>query len=136
MNARKALIVDIDGTLCPIKRPDQSYAELEPYPAMIEELRHWQARHYQIVLVTSRNVKTHEGNLGLINMHTAPVLFEWLKKWNIPCDEIHYAKPWPGESGFYIDDRTIRPDEFLRYTEPELREIIERCRANLDRASE
>jgi len=65
-------------------------------------------------------------------MHTAPVLFEWLKKWAIPCDEIHFAKPWPGESGFYVDDRTVRPDEFLQHTEAELNEIIERGRRRLE----
>lgn len=131
-----ALIVDIDGTLCPIKRPDQSYADLEPYPEMVKALRAWQRRGYRIILATSRNVKTHQGNLGLINMHTAPVLFAWLKKWEVPCDEIHFAKPWPGERGFYVDDRTVRPDEFLRHSEAELLEIIEAGRRKLEGDSE
>ena len=28
-------------------------------------------------------------------------------------DEVIYGKPWPGPEGFYIDDRAIRPKEFI-----------------------
>jgi capsule biosynthesis phosphatase len=47
-------------------------------------------------------------------------LLEWLAKWNVPYDEILFGKPWPGRKGFYIDDRTVRPDEFLSLTETEI----------------
>lgn len=118
------LIVDIDGTLCDIKGPDQSYAELLPHQPMIERLREYQARGYRILLYTSRNMKTYDGNLGLINRHTAPVLFEWLARWDIPYDEILFGKPWPRKKGFMIDDRAIRPDEFLRMSEDEIQKLL------------
>ena len=50
-------------------------------------------------------------------------LEEWLKKWNIPYDEILFGKPWPGHKGLYIDDRAVRPDEFLEHSFDELEEI-------------
>ena len=53
------LVVDIDGTLCDIKAPHQSYAELVPRPEMLQRLREYQARGYRILLYTSRNMKTH-----------------------------------------------------------------------------
>ena len=81
----------------------------------------------KIVLFTSRNMNSYQGNLGLINKNTARVLTDWLEKWNIPYDEIFYGKPWPGHKGFYVDDRSVRPDEFLGYT-PE--ELEERCEAS------
>jgi len=81
----------------------------------------------KIVLFTSRNMNSYQGNLGLINKNTARVLTDWLEKWNIPYDEIFYGKPWPGHKGFYVDDRSVRPDEFLDYT-PE--ELEERCEAS------
>ncbi len=68
-------------------------------------------------------MKTYQGNIGKINANTAKVLISWLDKWNVPYDEIIYAKPWPGPRGFYIDDRAVRPDEFLKYSEEELLEI-------------
>lgn len=118
------LVVDIDGTLCDIKTANQSYAELAPRPAIIERLRAYQAKGYHILLFTSRNMKTYSNNLGLINKHTAPVLLEWLAKWDVPYDEILFGKPWPRSKGFYIDDRAVRPDEFLNMSEEEIQELL------------
>lgn len=118
------LIVDIDGTLCDIKAIGQSYADLIPRHDMIERLRDYQARGYRILLHTARNMRTHNYNLGLINKHTAPILLEWLSKWDIPYDEILFGKPWPRKKGFYIDDRAIRPDEFLNLTEAEIHKLL------------
>jgi capsule biosynthesis phosphatase len=55
----------------------------------------------------------HAGNLGLINVHTLPVIIEWLDKNKVPYDEIFVGKPWCEEGGFYVDDKSIRPDEFI-----------------------
>ncbi len=118
------LVVDIDGTLCDIKTPEQSYAELTPRADMIAKLRQYQQRGYRILLYTSRNMKTHNHNLGLINKHTAPVMLAWLEQWQIPYDEILFGKPWPRSKGFYIDDRAIRPDEFLKLSEQEIQQLL------------
>lgn len=118
------LVVDIDGTLCDIKTANQSYDELTPRPHIIERLREYQSRGYRILLFTSRNMKTHNHNLGLINKHTAPVMLKWLAKWDIPYDEILFGKPWPRSKGFYIDDRAIRPDEFLNLSEEEIQKLL------------
>ncbi len=118
------LVVDIDGTLCDIKTAGQSYAELSPRQAIIEKLREYQARGYRILLFTSRNMKTYNNNLGLINKHTAPVLLEWLARWDVPYDEILFGKPWPRNKGFYIDDRALRPDEFLKMSEDDIQKLL------------
>jgi capsule biosynthesis phosphatase len=118
------LVVDIDGTLCGIKTGGQAYAELVPRQAMIDKLREYQAKGYRILLFTSRNMNTYKNNLGLINKHTALVLLEWLAKWEVPYDEILFGKPWPRKKGFYIDDRTVRPDEFLSMSEEEIQKLL------------
>ena len=122
-----SFVFDIDGTLCPIKKKDERYEDLEPYPEIVERIRYYKENGAKIILYTSRNMNSYEGNLGLINKYTAPVLTEWLKKWDIPYDEIVYGKIWPGHKGFYVDDRTVRPDEFLKYPVEELEEI---CRGS------
>ena len=73
-------------------------------------------------------MNTYNGNLGLINANTSKILFAWLDKWNIPYDEIVFGKVWPGHNGFYVDDRTIRPNEFLNNTPEELNEICNKGR--------
>jgi len=118
------LVVDIDGTLCDIRQDGQSYADLEPHHEMISKLREYHAKGYSILLFTSRNMKTHNNSLGLINKHTAPIMLEWLSKWDIPYDEILFGKPWPRKKGFYIDDRAVRPSEFLSMTEAEIQKLL------------
>lgn len=118
-----SFIVDIDGTLCPIKEKGERYEDLVPYKEIIEKLKYYKENGAKIILFTSRNMNSYQGNLGLINKNTAKILLEWLEKWDIPYDEILYGKPWPGEKGFYVDDRSVRPDEFLMYTTEELEKI-------------
>lgn len=122
---------DIDGTLCPIKKKEEEYIDLVPYGEMIDKLREYKEGGAKIVLFTSRNMNSYGGNIGLINANTAKILLKWLEKWEIPYDEIIYGKPWPGHKGFYVDDRTVRPDEFLKYSVDELNEICKnsRCKA-------
>ena len=115
-----SFIIDIDGTLCPIKSKDEKYEEIVPFPDMIKKIKYYKDKGARIILFTSRNMNSFQGNLGLINKSTAKVLLEWLDKWEIPYDEILYGKPWPGHKGFYVDDRTVRPDEFLTKTLDEL----------------
>ena len=126
--SERSLIVDIDGTLCPIKASGDTYESLVPYSDIIESLREYQAEGFRIVLYTARNMRTHDGNLGLINKFTAPVLLKWLDHWQVPYDEILFGKPWPGSDGFYLDDRSVRPGEFLTHDHQGLLDIIERDR--------
>ena len=126
--AEYSFVFDIDGTLCPIKGKEERYEDLVPYANMVEKLKYYKSRGAKIVLFTSRNMNSYNGNLGLINKHTAKILTEGLDKWEIPYDEIMYGKPWPGHKGFYVDDRTIRPDEFLNCSVDELDQICKDSR--------
>lgn len=124
-------IFDIDGTLCPVKKKTERYEDLVPYQNIVEKMRFYKGNGAKIVLFTSRNMNSYNGNIGLINKNTAGILCEWLDKWDIPYDEIIYGKPWPGYRGFYVDDRTIRPDEFLTYSIEEFDKICEKSKARL-----
>ncbi|WP_440959031.1 hypothetical protein ACFELO_02685 [Oceanicaulis sp. LC35] len=107
------LIVDVDGTLCPTKSATDRYSDLVPYPEMVEMLRKRQGEGFRIILHTARNMRTHKSDLSLINRHTLPTLMDWVERWDIPCDGVIVGKPWPGHDGYYIDDRAVRPSEFL-----------------------
>lgn len=125
-----SFVFDIDGTLCPIKKKEEKYEDLVPFPDMVEKLKYYKANGAKIVLFTSRNMNSYQGNMGVINKNTAKILLEWLDKWEIPYDEILYGKPWPGHKGFYVDDRSVRPDEFLNHTPEELAEICKKSRCD------
>jgi capsule biosynthesis phosphatase len=124
INEDKVIVMDIDGTLCEKKNDRQTYLEVKPNDLVLFKLRKYVEQGFYIILFTSRNMKTHQGNIGRINANTAKLLFEWLDKHDVPYDEIHFGKPWCGKSGFYVDDKAIRPNEFLKYSYEEIIKLL------------
>jgi capsule biosynthesis phosphatase len=124
----KALVVDIDGTLCPIKQPGEDYADLPVEPRMLARLVELKREGWRIILSSARGMRTHDGNQGEIVARVLPVLAQWLDRNDVPYDELWMGKAWPGHQGFYIDDRTVRPREFIEHSLDELAAICERDR--------
>lgn len=120
----RCLVMDVDGTLCEKKRADQSYDEVKPIDAVVARLREYREQGFYVILATSRNMNSHEGNVGLITAKTAKTLLAWLDRHQIPYDELHVGKPWAGRDGFYVDDKAIRPDEFTRLSYEEILKIV------------
>jgi len=123
----KRLIIDLDETItlpAPDGHAQLGYEHAVPNLAMIARLREYQGRGFEIVISTSRSVRTFGGNIGKINAYTLPVIVAWLEKHDVPFDEIHVGKPWCGLEGFYVDDKSIRPSEFLRHSLPAIYELL------------
>jgi capsule biosynthesis phosphatase len=118
----KRLIMDLDDTICRTK--DGNYTESEPVAGVVEKLHEYKRAGFDIVIHTSRNVRTFEGNVGKITAHTLPIIIEWLRRHNIPYDEIYVGKPWCGHEGFYVDDRAIRPSEFCSLSLEEITALL------------
>ena len=117
-----SIVFDIDGTICPIKDKSEKYEDIVPNQDIINKIKELRDNGFKIVLFTSRNMRTYEGNIALILKNTKPILEQWLSKWDIPYDELVFGKPWPGPDGFYVDDRTIRPNELLKLSIDKLNE--------------
>ena len=120
----RCIVMDVDGTLCPMKRPVESYEELPPHPEVVARLREYRAEGFYVILATSRNMNSYDGNIGLITAKTAKTLMAWLDRHEIPYDELHVGKPWGGKGGFYVDDKAIRPSEFLKLSYEEVLELV------------
>ncbi|MCL9780361.1 HAD hydrolase family protein [Vibrio sp. S4M6] len=120
----KRLIVDLDGTITQANTSD--YKTVLPRLDVIEQLRSYKQQGFEIVIATARNMRTYQGNVGKINIHTLPIITEWLDKHSVPYDEILVGKPWCGHEGFYIDDRAIRPSEFVDLTLDEINRLIDK----------
>lgn len=120
----KRLVIDLDDTLT-ISNPDLSYSEKEPNLPLIAKLREYKSQGFEILIQTARNMRTYQGVVGKINANTLPIIIDWLKKHDVPYDEIYVGKPWCGTEGFYVDDRAIRPKEFISLSLAEINELIE-----------
>lgn len=119
----KNLIVDLDDTISTTINSD--YINAKPKKDVIEKLKIYSTKGFKITIFTSRNMRTYEGNIGKINIHTLPVIINWLEEHNVPYDEIILGKPWCGFEGFYVDDKAIRPREFREYSYERIIELLE-----------
>jgi capsule biosynthesis phosphatase len=120
----RCIVMDVDGTLCVKRRPDESYADVRPREDVLAALRDYRKRGFYIILATSRNMNSYDGNVGLITANTAKTLLAWLDRHEVPYDELHVGKPWAGKGGFYVDDKAIRPSEFLALSYEEVIALV------------
>jgi capsule biosynthesis phosphatase len=123
----KNIVVDVDDTIC-FTGVVGDYAKAIPNNLLIESLRKYKELGFYIIVYTSRNMRTYKGNTGKINKHTIPVLVEWLDKYMGFYDELIIGKPWCGFEGFYIDDKAIRPREFVEYNYNQIQELLKNDR--------
>ncbi len=124
MNKAKRLIVDLDNTITVTENGD--YEHSHAVNETIERLKEYKSQGFEIVIHSSRNMRTYEGNVGKINVHTLPNIVNWLNSHDVPYDEIIVGKPWCGFEGFYIDDSSIRPSEFHSMTFEEISEMLKK----------
>ena len=110
-NQRQTLIVDIDDTLCE-RKESLSYEKAIPIKSVCDAIQKAHKKGIYIILFTSRNMRSFQGSMGLINKYTSPILLKWLDRNNIPYDEIYFGKPW-GKSVNYIDDKNLSIQEFI-----------------------
>ena len=118
----KRLIFDLDGTICHAVDGDYSNARVDE--EVVSKLNSYKEAGFEIVISTSRNVRTYDGDVGKINANTLPIIIQWLDMNNIPYDEIYVGKPWCGFDGFYIDDKAIRPYEFVKMSYAEITNLL------------
>lgn len=119
----KKIIIDLDNTLT---KEDNlsSYKDKKPKIEVVNKLKSYKSLGFTITIFSARNMKTFEGNIGVINVKTLPEIIVWLEKNDIPFDEVLVGKPWCGEGGFYVDDKAIRPQEFVDLTYDEIKSLI------------
>lgn len=111
------IVIDLDGTICPIKQKHETYADLKPYPGAVEKMRALrQAGHY-LIISTARNMATCDSNLGKVMRNVGKITLDWLEQHGIPYDEIYFGKP---NAEVYLDDRALRFSDWAAVTEEAL----------------
>lgn len=99
------ICIDLDGVICQLKKPGQSYCDLEPVPGAAEKVRALRKAGHYMILYTARHMKTCEGNVGMTLARQGAITFAWLAQHGIEYDEIHFGKP---HADVYIDDNAVR----------------------------
>lgn len=123
-NLHQRLVVDLDDTLSVTIQGD--YENSKPVMSTIETLRKYKDMGFEIVIYSSRNMRTYNTNVGKINIFTLPNIINWLRKYDVPFDEVIVGKPWCGFDGFYVDDNCVRPSEFNSMSYEEIQTLLKK----------
>lgn len=99
------ICIDLDGVICEIRKPEQTYAEVVPRPGAVGKIRSLKKAGHYIIIYTARHWKTCNGNIGLILARQGLTTLQWLERYGIPYDEVHFGKPY---ADVYIDDDAVR----------------------------
>jgi capsule biosynthesis phosphatase len=99
------ICIDLDGVIAKLKKGDETYETVEPVPGAVEKLKSLRAAGHYIIIFTARHMKTCDGNPGKVVARLAKTTLEWLDRYEIPYDEVHFGKPW---ADVYIDDNAFR----------------------------
>jgi capsule biosynthesis phosphatase len=91
---------------------------------VIQRLRDYKILGKEIIIYTSRNMRTYRGDIKKIEKFTLPLIIEWLHQHDVPYDSVMIGKPWCGFDGFYVDDRAIRPSEFASMSPEEVGALL------------
>jgi capsule biosynthesis phosphatase len=99
------IVIDLDGTICPIKELGGKYEDLVPLDGAVERINDLKKEGHYIIISTARNMATQQSNLGKVVKNIGKVTLDWLDKYEIKYDEIYFGKP---NAEVYIDDRALR----------------------------
>ena len=95
----QVIAFDLDGTLC--KGEFWGEGEPKPIPEMIKLVQKLYTSGAHIIIFTARQIK-----------YTADT-YAWLDKYGVPYHGLMMNRK-PG-ADCYVDDKTIRPDEFMKF---------------------
>lgn len=108
------IVIDLDGVICPIKKPTENYADLPVLPGACARLRELRAAGHYVIIVTARNMATCESNLGKVMKNVGRITLDWLERHGVEYDEVYFGKP---NAEVYIDDRAIRFESWQGITD-------------------
>lgn len=126
-NLKSCLVVDLDNTIT-IEDPSIAYPNKKPNLKIIKKLQEYSRNGHEIIIQTARRMGTHKDNESKVIADIGKITLEWLDRHSVPFNGIKFGKPF-ARNGFYIDDKAVRPSEFLKYSNEELLAICKRDEA-------
>ena len=98
------IVFDLDGVICELKKPSESYADVIPKNDVIEKMRELKEDGHYLIIHTGRHMRTCNGDVSKVIEKIGKITEDWLEKWNVPYDELIFGKP---HADIYIDDLGI-----------------------------
>ena len=103
------IVIDVDDTICDNNGRD--YINAIPYVDVINKINTLYREGYEIILYTSRGMKSCDGDLIKIKEKNELILIEWLRKYNVKYHELIFGKVL---GDIYIDDKAMEVRDFVK----------------------
>lgn len=117
-NKKLRICIDLDGTICEIRKDPQTYADVKVKKGAREMIHALHSAGHTIIINTARNMGSTGHNVGKALKNVGQITFEWLERNGIEYDEIFFGKP---NADITIDDRVVRfQDNWEEMTEEKL----------------
>jgi len=98
------IVFDLDGVICELKKPSESYADVIPKNDVIEKMRDLKKDGHYLIIHTGRHMRTCNGDISKVIEKIGKITEDWLEEWKVPYDELIFGKP---HADIYIDDLGI-----------------------------
>ncbi|MBA2613807.1 MAG: HAD hydrolase family protein [Bacteroidetes bacterium] len=99
------ICIDIDGTICSIKKDNQTYEDVIPFVGAVEKIKLLKESGHYIIFCTARHMKTCNSNIGKVLALQGQTLTMWLSHYGFVYDELWFGKPY---AEIYIDDKAFK----------------------------
>lgn len=102
------IVFDLDGVILEDVHGDggpRAYYERKPYGEAVRTLQKLKDAGYYIIIYTARGMKSQEGDVAKVKALHETSLKVWLRKYQIPYDELHFGKPY---ADVYVDDKAFQ----------------------------
>jgi len=98
------IVFDLDGVICELKKPSESYADVIPKNDVIEKMKELKEDGHYLIIHTGRHMRTCDGDVSKVIEKIGKITEDWLEEWKVPYDELIFGKP---HADIYIDDLGI-----------------------------
>ncbi|WP_037574839.1 hypothetical protein [Sporocytophaga myxococcoides] len=83
------IFITLDGTICPVKKENETFENLIPFPEAKEKINKLRKAGHYIIILTKRHLSSY--NSGIKNI--GKVTLEWLDANGIEFDELYLGTP-------------------------------------------
>lgn len=104
MQKKLRICIDLDGTICSIRKENETYADVLVKKGAREMIERLHNAGHTIIIHTARNMGSCGHNVGKVMKNIGKMTLEWLDKNGIIYDEIFFGKP---NADITIDDRVV-----------------------------
>lgn len=98
------IVFDLDGVICELKKPNEKYDDVKANKEVIKRMQDLKREGHFIIISTARHMRTCNGNVKKVIAKIGGGTINWLKRNNVPFDEIYFGKPY---ADIYVDDANL-----------------------------